>query len=248
MSGSSLGAFQSAFTAALYGQPGSAEQLPLTQQAGFTVYRNTVFKGCVDALQANFPTVERLVGTDWFRAAAAIHAMQTPPNDPRLILYGDQFATFLEQFEPAQSLPYLADVARADRLWIEVHIAPEDRALDLVAMAGISPEHLDQQHLRPRLDVRWQWFSGQPIYSIWHCNRQGLALPDPLAWRGEGLLLRRQCGQVLWQSLSEAECIFLDACAAGQSLEEAANGVLNFDASMDFTNLLGRLLAAGVFA
>ncbi|MNT58348.1 hypothetical protein D3C72_1957760 [compost metagenome] len=62
------------------------------------------------------------------------------------------------------------------------------------------------------------------------------------------MLLRRQCGQVLWQSLSEAECIFLDACAAGQSLEEAANGVLNFDASMDFTNLLGRLLAAGVFA
>ncbi|MNP85947.1 hypothetical protein D3C76_1859150 [compost metagenome] len=53
---------------------------------------------------------------------------------------------------------------------------------------------------------------------------------------------------MLWQSLSEAECIFLDACAAGQSLEEAANGVLNFDASMDFTNLLGRLLAAGVFA
>ncbi|MNJ36884.1 hypothetical protein D3C77_316890 [compost metagenome] len=248
MNNSSLGAFQSAFIDALYGHPETAELLPLTQQTGFTVYRNTVFKGCVDALQANFPAVERLVGSDWFRAAAAVHATQTPPSDARLILYGEHFATFLEHFKPAQSLPYLADVARADRLWIEVHIAPEDSALDLAAMTKINPEDLGQQHFRPRLDVRWQWFNGQPIYTIWHCNRQALALPEPLVWVSEGLLLRRQGGQVLWQSLSEAECIFLDACAAGQSLEEAANTVLTFDSTLDLTTLLGRVLAAEVLA
>lgn len=244
----SLGEFQTAFIAELYGRSDSADLLPLTHQVGFTVYRNTVIKGCVDALQANFPTVERLVGTDWFRAAATVHAIQTPPNDARLILYGEQFAGFLDGFEPAQSLPYLADVARADRLWLDVHIAPEDSTLDPAAMARIAPEHLGQQHLRPRTDVRWQWFAGQPIYSIWSCNRQLLELPDPLDWKGEGLLLHRHANQVLWQPLSEAECLFLDACAAGQSLEMAANNVLAFDSTLDFTTLLGRLLAAEVFA
>lgn len=248
MSISSLGAFQSSFIAALYGHSDPIELLTLTRQAGFAVYRNTVLKGCVDALQANFPTVERLVGNDWFRAAATIHAAQTPPSDARLILYGEQFAAFLEQFEPAQSLPYLADVARADRLWIEVHIAPEDSGLDLVAMTAISSEHLGQQHLRPRTDVRWQWFAGQPIYSIWHCNRQAMALPEPLIWEGQGLLLRRQSGQVLWQPLSQSECLFLDACARGLSLEAAANEALAFDSTLDFSALLGRLLAAEVFA
>lgn len=248
MSNASLGTFQSAFIAALYGHSKPPELAALTAQAGFTVYRNTVLKGCVDALQANFPSVERLVGNDWFRAAAAIHAVQAPPSDARLILYGEKFATFLEQFEPAQSLPYLADVARADRLWIDVHIAAEDSALDVEAMTRINPEHLGQQQLRPRTDVRWQWFANQPIYSIWHSNRLAQALPEPLDWHGEGLLLRRRDGQVLWQPLGQAECIFLDACAAGRSLEVAANEVLAFDSTLDFTPLLGQLLAAEVFA
>jgi hypothetical protein len=46
--------------------------------ARFKVYRNTVLKGCVDALAANFPTVLRLVGEDWFRAAALIHVCAEP--------------------------------------------------------------------------------------------------------------------------------------------------------------------------
>ena len=37
---------------------------------GIAVYRNTSIKGRIDALEANYPTVSRLVGTEWFRAAA----------------------------------------------------------------------------------------------------------------------------------------------------------------------------------
>jgi len=43
----------------------------LAAQPGFAVYGNTVLKGCIDALQASYPTVCQLVGEEWFRAAAA---------------------------------------------------------------------------------------------------------------------------------------------------------------------------------
>ena len=81
MSGS-LGAFQDAFVAALTGAPDSAagEVAALVGQPGFAVYRNTLAKGCVDALRANFPTVERLVGEEWFAAAATLYARQMPPR------------------------------------------------------------------------------------------------------------------------------------------------------------------------
>jgi Putative DNA-binding domain len=46
----------------------------LVRQPGFAIYRNTVMKGCIDALQANYPSIARLVGAEWFRAAAAIYA------------------------------------------------------------------------------------------------------------------------------------------------------------------------------
>ncbi|KXK67214.1 hypothetical protein BC89_33670, partial [Pseudomonas monteilii] len=125
-----LGAFQDAFVYALY-QRTAPELQSVTAQAAFEVYRNTVFKGCVDALCDNFPTIERLVGKDWLRAAAAIHARETPPSDARLILYGEGFANFLEAFEPARELPYLGPVARLDRLWTEAFIAPAQALLEL---------------------------------------------------------------------------------------------------------------------
>ena len=66
-----LSAFQDGFSAALLGHAEHAPWLSaLESQPGFAVYRNTVLKGCIDALQASYPTVCQLVGEDWFRAAA----------------------------------------------------------------------------------------------------------------------------------------------------------------------------------
>ncbi len=53
-------------------------------EAGLSVYRNTIAKGCADALAAQFPTVERVVGPAWLAAAAlaavpAIAAAQAVP-------------------------------------------------------------------------------------------------------------------------------------------------------------------------
>ena len=39
-------------------------------QPGFAVYRNTVLKGCAEALVSLYPAVHRLVGDDWMRAVA----------------------------------------------------------------------------------------------------------------------------------------------------------------------------------
>ena len=52
----SLTDFQDLFVEALYNPEADTLTL-LTDQPGFSVYRNTVMKGAVDALLANFPTV-----------------------------------------------------------------------------------------------------------------------------------------------------------------------------------------------
>ncbi|MBX3792895.1 DNA-binding domain-containing protein [Ralstonia pickettii] len=80
----------------------------------FAVYRNNVVVSLVDALAETFPVVQELVGIEFFRAAAALFARQLPPSSPILALYGRDFASFIETFEPAWSVPYLADVARLE--------------------------------------------------------------------------------------------------------------------------------------
>lgn len=245
---SSLGQFQDAFIDALQRvEPGADEWMEaLTAQPGFSVYRNTVMKGCIDALRANFPTVERLVGSQWFAAAAMRHIHSSPPTIGPLLEYGDGFADFLQTFEPARELPYLADVARLDRLWIKVFAAAEQPRLALTALAGAAPDALARMRLQPCAAARWHWFA-LPAFTIWQCNREQRALPQPLVWREEGALLCRQGNRVDWQALSVGGYRFIEACAAGAPLGDASTLALQAQPDLDFTDLLARLFAAGVF-
>ena len=78
------------------------------------VYRNNVKASLVAALVGAFPVVQRLVGEEFFEAAAFVFVEHHPPRSPVLAEYGAGFAAFLEGFEPARDLPYLADIARLE--------------------------------------------------------------------------------------------------------------------------------------
>jgi hypothetical protein len=143
----------------------------LAAQPGFAVYRNTVMKGCIDALQANYVCVARLVGEEWFRAAAAVFARSHPPAQPTLLHYGESFSDFLAGFEPAADLPYLPGVAHFDHLWTEAHVAADEAPLIAADLSGLSPEALGAMQLCPHAAARWVWFDEQPIYTVWSGNR-----------------------------------------------------------------------------
>ena len=81
-------------------------------EEALSVHRDTALGGLVNALNLSFPTVLALVGEDFFDQAALAFALQSPPSGAWLTGYGEGFAGFLETYEFAQDLPYLADVAR----------------------------------------------------------------------------------------------------------------------------------------
>ena len=243
----SLTGFQDAFVDALYGVE-SAPMAQLSEQPGFSVYRNTVMKGCIDALSANFPTIERLVGSEWFRAAAAIHVNASPPSDARLLNYGEAFPAFLDDFEHAQQMPYLGNVARLDRCWSQVHVALDEPSIDLAALGTVAPDDMGRLLLTPRAAATWRWFVDQPAYTLWRINREQLEMPENLDWIGEGALLIRSAGRVTWQAVSAADCLFLDACVAGLPLEQAAERAMELNPALDISDLLTRLVTADVFA
>jgi len=247
-----LADYQHAFAQALLAEdPRSAspELARLVAQPGFAVYRNTVLKGCIDALQANFPAVARLVGDEWFRAAAAVYARRELPTAPTLLTYGKTFADFLAQFEPAAELPYLADVARVDRLWSEAHVAADDDTLNPAALAQLAPEDMRRLSLRPHATARWAWCEEHPICTLWSQNRDcGAAFDAEIDWCGEGVLLTRPLGAVKRQLLSRAGATFLSACAEGLSLEGAVAAALDTDPTADLAALINQLLQAGAVA
>jgi len=43
----------------------------------------------------------------------------TPPTSPLLFEYGRDFPAFIEGYEHAQDMPWLADTARIERAWLD---------------------------------------------------------------------------------------------------------------------------------
>src|SRR5262249_59435732 len=75
------------------------------------IYRNTSRTALTNALRLNFPAVQRLVGGDFFAAAADVFITREPPRTAWLDFYGDGFPQFLQSFQPAAALIYLPDVS-----------------------------------------------------------------------------------------------------------------------------------------
>ena len=96
----------------------------------FAVYRNNVHSALINALAAAYPVARQLVGEEFFRAMAGLYVQAHPPISPLISEYGSTFADFIQAFEPASSVPYLADVARLERLRVRAYHAADCQVLD----------------------------------------------------------------------------------------------------------------------
>lgn len=240
-----LADFRTRLAAALFAPADAPRPAPF-DQPGFVVYRNTVRRGAMEALVANYPTLGRMVGDEWLQAAAAIYVESHWPRSPVLLDYGADFAAFLADFPPATAMPYLAEVARFDRAWTECHIAGDAPMLSLNELAGLG-EGIAAVRLRPHPAARWVWCDQAPAFELWQRHRENLGLAE-LAWRPDGGLLTRPEGAVRWQPVARAAAALLDACADGALLAEALDRAqrITHDPIVPVA-LLGPLVIAGAF-
>jgi hypothetical protein len=227
-------------------QRGSAAPAGLTPPKRFGVYRNNVFASLITALRARCPVIERLVGEDFFEAAACHFIEAHPPRSPILIDYGEGFSAFLESFEPAGALPYLADVARLEWLRHRAYHAADRTALrasDLARAPSDSAFAIKFEfHPSAALVV-----SSYPIVSIWQTNAHD-AVTRPIGpdLAGEAALVVRPDYEVHLVRLDEAEQAFAGALAEGATLGEAAAKGHEFD-GFTIAPALAKLLSAGAF-
>lgn len=94
------------------------------------VYRNGFLRACVEALRANYPSVERLVGHERFPALARPYVETHPPCAATLVEYGEVFPRYIDDTRQVHGLDYLVSFAALDRAWTEVHFAEDDSVED----------------------------------------------------------------------------------------------------------------------
>jgi hypothetical protein len=209
------------------------------------IYRNTFLSGVTKALRLTYPAVHRLVGDDFFAAAADVFIASNPPRAAWLDQYGAELPQFLQQFRSATALVYLADVARLEWAVSQALHAPDCAPLELRKLTTLSDHDqarvsflphpsLGLLHLHYPADLIWRAVLGSDDVALAALDLDG----PPIH-----LLVERLPTGVEVMRLEEAGWRLAVALCAGQPLQAALDQAADVDAAA----ALAGHLAAGRF-
>ena len=211
--------------------------------ARFTVHRNNVVSSLVEALADTFPVTRELVGAAFFGAMARVFVLAAPPRSPVLALYGEGFPAFIEGFEPAARVPYLADLARLELQRVRAFHAADRPVLS----AGDIARHLLDPQALPGACVAFHpsaavSISRFAIVALWaaHQGAGNIADVDPI--RPQSALVLRQQDDVAIIAIERGSAFFFQRLMAGATLGEASAQATDFDDAFDLGRSLGALI------
>ncbi|MFC6673940.1 DNA-binding domain-containing protein [Marinobacterium aestuariivivens] len=191
----------------------------------FAVYRNNVIASLIEALADSFPVVKALVGDRFFDAMAQGFVRQNLPASPVLARYGDAFPAFVADFEPAGSLPYLADVARLEWFYVQAFHAADAQPVATEAIGRLLADSDALPGLRLGLHPSAALLcSDHAVVSIWaaHQGTGDLRRIDP--GRPEQALLLRSGLEVQVLPWIVPARTLPNACCAAKALARRWNG------------------------
>ncbi len=212
----------------------------------YNVYRNNVTVSLVDALAAIYPAVQRITGVEFFRAMARFHLRETQPTSPLLFEYGRDFPAFIEAYEYAQGLPWLADVARIERAWLDAYHSADAASLSADTLAAVPPERLGHAVFIPHPAARIMR-SQYAAATIFAANR-GVGVVEQIdAGTAEDVLITRPDMDVVVRHLPAGGAVFLTSLISGRSLGEAAALALKASPLFDIATNIAGMIEAGAF-
>ncbi|HEX6218820.1 MAG TPA: DNA-binding domain-containing protein [Sphingomicrobium sp.] len=216
-------------------------------QGPLAVYRNTVLHGAVEALRANYPVVEQIVGTEMFRQVAVDFATDCPPRRPVLVLYGDRFAGWLERQPWIGDLNYLPDVARVERLHVECLMSADAEPLEIAAVRA-TLRNSGSARLRIHPSARFDWLR-TPAMSLWLAHQRHVASEISPDWKPEGtLFVRPSAFTVHALRIGPAAHRMMFGVRLGEPLDAAIAAATRLYPDEDCTAVLASLANLGLFA
>ena len=212
----------------------------------FNIYRNNRAGSLIAALQDTYPVLCRLVGADFFHAAARQFIDQHPPSGPILSEYGNGFGRFVQQFPNTANYPYLADMAELEWQRLQSYHAANESALAAEDLQAIEPTQLLLSKLKPHSAVaviKSNWAIG----SLW-ANTQTDTKNQLNLSQAEIVLISRPQWNVQLTLLCTERALFMQLLTNGLTIEEAATQCLNKYVNFDTGSHLQGLMGAGAFS
>ena len=216
---------------------------PDARTSFFAVYRNGYLRTTIEALAANFPVVDTMVGTAYFKQLAHAFVSEFPPTTSTLTRYGKDFPAFIGR-RIKHDLPYLADVASLDFAWLRSYFSSSGNKIDTAELASFEDRIVEVRlalHSSVQLvSLTWN------VFEIWQLHRRGESADEKisfsevpqyvLVWRPEQIVQARL--------LNDAEFAFFTAIKQGETLGVAADAAIGIEGTFDLGREFSLMLEA----
>lgn len=209
----------------------------------FNVYRNNVTHSLVSALAEIFPAVAAIVGEQNFQLLARDFLRANPPKSRLVFEYGDGFADFLAGLAPVRHLPYLPDLARLERAWLDAYHAADAAPLAAETVGALAPEALAAARFTAHPAAHLIG-SRHAVHTIFMAHRG--SQPGNADTKGaESVLVTRPHLQVRLYRLDPGPAAFIDALLREATLQGAAEEALEADPAFNLSGAIGLLIESG---
>jgi len=212
----------------------------------FNVYRNNVALSLINVLRQTFPVVEELVGKDFFDTMARHFSITHLPESPMMFQYGDKFPGFIKQYEPAQSLPYLKDVAQLEWTRNVSLYAKDQTSITIEQLAQFDQEQMpdvkfDLHASLQLIDSAW------PIITIWQAHQgQGEQISlNQLPDQGQSAVVLRPALEVNVHQVDPITTYFIAQLQQGQTFGQAVEACVSKQTTFDISANLAGLFSIG---
>ncbi|MBV9575679.1 MAG: putative DNA-binding domain-containing protein, partial [Gammaproteobacteria bacterium] len=108
------------------------------------IYQNNRLSHLLNALEQTYTLILKLVGEDFFRAAAKAYINFYPARSGNLQDYGEYFGDFLSDYAPAQSLFYLSEIANFEWICHTLYFAADHAPFNVEVLNSFSIDEYQQ--------------------------------------------------------------------------------------------------------
>ena len=104
------------------------------------IYRGSVHGILTQSLGDTFPVCKALLGEEFFDKMCDRFIDKYPPSTPFFSHYGDNLSTFLSDFDPVKTIPFIADVAAFEWTRHQLWQQTPSEAFDFSQIASLTEE------------------------------------------------------------------------------------------------------------
>ena len=211
----------------------------LNAELRLRIYRNNIFHSLTEALAGVYPVIKRLVGDEFFNHLGQQFIHAHPSRSGNLHEFGQALCDFLREFEPAQALVYLPDIARLEWAYHQAFHAADAGSIDMEKFVNNALAHADA--LRFTVNPAAQLIaSDYPILNIWQANQDDYDGDDIISLDDAGvrLLINRIDVEIEFSQLSLGQYVLLEKLAANSDFSSACEAAIQIEPEMNLAESL----------